>query len=106
MYFFLAIAHWEGSSALHDTASATESIQLYSFSILITRTLIGHSVCHLKTIRLQVMSIRGQTMFLETDFDELVMFQVPHYTCPKPQMHTGGAILGWGSPGRKFRSHR
>ncbi|KAE8321616.1 hypothetical protein BDV39DRAFT_210542 [Aspergillus sergii] len=44
-----------------------------------------------------VLPIRGQTMFLETDFDELAMFQGSHYTYVTPRMYSGGAIVGGGS---------
>ncbi|KAB8207144.1 nucleotide-binding domain-containing protein [Aspergillus parasiticus] len=41
-----------------------------------------------------VLPIRGQTMFLETDIDELAMFQGSHYTYIIPRMYSGGAIVG------------
>lgn len=41
-----------------------------------------------------VIAARGQTMFVETDFDELVMLQGTQYTYIIPRMHTGGAIIG------------
>lgn len=41
-----------------------------------------------------VVAIRGQTMFVETDFDELVMLQGSQYSYIIPRMYTGGAIMG------------
>ncbi|KAJ5814617.1 hypothetical protein N7474_006394 [Penicillium riverlandense] len=41
-----------------------------------------------------VVAIRGQTMFVETDFDELVMLQGSQYSYVIPRMYTGGAIMG------------
>ncbi|KAI9926582.1 hypothetical protein MW887_004350 [Aspergillus wentii] len=41
-----------------------------------------------------VEAIRGQTMFVETDFDELKMHQGSHYTYVIPRMFTNGAIVG------------
>jgi glycine/D-amino acid oxidase-like deaminating enzyme len=41
-----------------------------------------------------MIAIRGQTMFVETDFDELAMHQGSHYTYVIPRMYSGGAIMG------------
>lgn len=41
-----------------------------------------------------VEAIRGQTMFVETDFEEVKMHQESHYTYGIPRMHTNGAIVG------------
>ncbi|CAG8307989.1 unnamed protein product [Penicillium salamii] len=41
-----------------------------------------------------VEAIRGQTMFVTTDFDELKMYQGSHYTYVIPRMFTNGAIIG------------
>lgn len=41
-----------------------------------------------------VEAIRGQTMFVETDFGELKMHQGSHYTYVIPRMFTKGAIVG------------
>lgn len=41
-----------------------------------------------------VVAVRGQTMFVETDFDELIMLQGSQYTYIIPRMYTGGAIIG------------
>ena len=42
----------------------------------------------------QVVPIRGQTMFVETPFNELVMFQGSHYSYVIPRMGSGGVIVG------------
>ncbi|KAK5787830.1 hypothetical protein VI817_010327 [Penicillium citrinum] len=41
-----------------------------------------------------VEGIRGQTMFVKTDFEELKMHQGSHYTYVIPRMFTNGAIIG------------
>lgn len=41
-----------------------------------------------------VIAIRGQTMFVKNDFDELVMLQGSQYTYVIPRMYTGGVIIG------------
>lgn len=41
-----------------------------------------------------VEGIRGQTMFIKTDFEELKMHQGSHYTYVIPRMFTNGAIIG------------
>lgn len=41
-----------------------------------------------------VVAIRGQTMFVKNDFDELVMLQGSQYTYVIPRMYTGGVIIG------------
>lgn len=41
-----------------------------------------------------VVAVRGQTMFVETDFDELMMLQGSQYTYVIPRMYTGGVIMG------------
>lgn len=52
-----------------------------------------------------VEGIRGQTMFVKTDFEELKMFQGSHYTYVIPRMFTNGAIIGGVSqPGNADRS--
>ncbi|CAI7655244.1 unnamed protein product [Penicillium manginii] len=52
-----------------------------------------------------VEGIRGQTMFVKTDFEELKMFQGSHYTYVIPRMFTNGAIIGGVSqPGSTDRS--
>ncbi|KAJ5327647.1 hypothetical protein MYU51_009431 [Penicillium brevicompactum] len=52
-----------------------------------------------------VMAIRGQTMFVTTDFEELKMHQGSHYTYVIPRMFTHGAIIGGVSqPGSSDRN--
>ncbi|KAJ5371412.1 nucleotide-binding domain-containing protein [Penicillium cataractarum] len=52
-----------------------------------------------------VEAIRGQTMFIKTDFDQLMMHQGSHYTYVIPRMFTNGAIIGGVSqPGNSDRS--
>ncbi|KAJ5087202.1 hypothetical protein N7456_010818 [Penicillium angulare] len=41
-----------------------------------------------------VVAIRGQTMFVENKFDEVVMFQGSEYTYVIPRMFSGGVIMG------------
>lgn len=41
-----------------------------------------------------VLAARGQTIFVESDFDELVMLQGSQYTYIIPRMYTGGVIVG------------
>lgn len=41
-----------------------------------------------------VVAIRGQTIFVKNDFDELVMLQGSQYTYVIPRMYTGGVIMG------------
>ncbi|KAJ5272887.1 hypothetical protein N7478_008012 [Penicillium angulare] len=41
-----------------------------------------------------VVAIRGQTMFVENKFDEVVMFQGSEYTYVIPRMYSGGVIMG------------
>ena len=41
-----------------------------------------------------MLAIRGQTMFVETDFEDLVMHQGSHYSYVIPRMYSGGAIMG------------
>lgn len=41
-----------------------------------------------------VMPVRGQTMFVQTDIDYLMMWQGSQYTYVIPRMYTGGAIVG------------
>ncbi|KAJ5665885.1 uncharacterized protein N7477_008333 [Penicillium maclennaniae] len=41
-----------------------------------------------------VVAARGQTMFVKTDFNELMMLQGSQYTYIIPRMHSGGVILG------------
>ncbi|KAF4212387.1 hypothetical protein CNMCM8980_003907 [Aspergillus fumigatiaffinis] len=42
----------------------------------------------------KMLSIRGQTMFVKTDFDEAVIFQGSQYTYVIPRASDGGVILG------------
>lgn len=42
----------------------------------------------------QAIPVRGQTMFAETSFNELVMYQGSHYSYAIPRMGSGGVILG------------
>lgn len=52
-----------------------------------------------------VEAIRGQTMFVRTDFEELKMHQGSHYTYVIPRMFTNGAIIGGVSqPGSSDRN--
>ncbi|KAJ5340415.1 nucleotide-binding domain-containing protein [Penicillium brevicompactum] len=52
-----------------------------------------------------VEAIRGQTMFVTTDFEELKMHQGSHYTYVIPRMFTNGAIIGGVSqPGSSDRN--
>lgn len=53
----------------------------------------GLGAFHLAKDR-NVEAIRGQTMFIDTDFDELQMHQGSHYTYVIPRMFTQGAIIG------------
>lgn len=41
-----------------------------------------------------VLAARGQTIFVESDFEELVMLQGSQYTYIIPRMYTGGVIVG------------
>lgn len=41
-----------------------------------------------------VVAARGQTIFVESDFDELMMLQGSQYTYIIPRMYTGGVIIG------------
>jgi len=41
-----------------------------------------------------VIPVRGQTMFVKTDFNELVMFEGSEYTYVIPRAGSGGVILG------------
>ncbi|KAJ5773034.1 hypothetical protein N7457_007930 [Penicillium paradoxum] len=41
-----------------------------------------------------VIPVRGQTMFIDTDIDFLTMWQGSHYTYVIPRMYSGGAIVG------------
>lgn len=41
-----------------------------------------------------VVAARGQTIFVESDFDELVMLQGSQYTYIIPRMYTGGVVIG------------
>lgn len=41
-----------------------------------------------------VLAARGQTIFVESDFEELVMLQGSQYTYVIPRMYTGGVIVG------------
>lgn len=53
----------------------------------------------------KVEGIRGQTMFVKTDFEELKMHQGSHYTYVIPRVFTDGAIIGGVSqPGNMSRS--
>ncbi|CAH0004293.1 unnamed protein product [Clonostachys byssicola] len=42
----------------------------------------------------KVIAVRGQTMLVESDSHEMVMFQGSHYTYQIPRMFSGGVILG------------
>ncbi|KAK4939182.1 hypothetical protein LTR10_020481 [Elasticomyces elasticus] len=42
----------------------------------------------------QVHSVRGQTMFVKSSFDRVVIFQGSEYTYVIPRLHSGGVILG------------
>lgn len=44
-----------------------------------------------------VVAARGQTIFVESDFDELVILQGSQYTYIIPRMYTGGVIVGGAS---------
>lgn len=41
-----------------------------------------------------VLAARGQTIFVDSDFDELIMLQGSQYTYIIPRMYTGGVIVG------------
>lgn len=41
-----------------------------------------------------VVAVRGQTMLVESDSHEMVMFQGSHYTYQIPRMYSGGVIVG------------
>jgi D-amino-acid oxidase len=42
----------------------------------------------------KVVAVRGQTMLVESDSHEMVMFQGSHYTYQIPRMYSGGVIVG------------
>lgn len=42
----------------------------------------------------KVVAVRGQTMLVESDSHEMVMFQGSHYTYQIPRMYSGGVIIG------------
>ncbi|KAF5261680.1 hypothetical protein FOXYS1_7629 [Fusarium oxysporum] len=42
----------------------------------------------------KVVAVRGQTMLVESDSQEMVMFQGSHYTYQIPRMYSGGVIVG------------
>lgn len=42
----------------------------------------------------KVIAVRGQTMLVESDSHEMVMFQGSHYTYQIPRMFSGGVIIG------------
>ncbi|KAM0189133.1 hypothetical protein ACHAPA_007225 [Fusarium lateritium] len=42
----------------------------------------------------KVIAVRGQTMLIESDSNEMVMFQGSHYTYQIPRMFSGGVIIG------------
>ncbi|KAL5590387.1 hypothetical protein FOBRF1_013944 [Fusarium oxysporum] len=42
----------------------------------------------------EVVAVRGQTMLVESDSHEMVMFQGSHYTYQIPRMYSGGVIVG------------
>ncbi|KAG7406332.1 hypothetical protein DER46DRAFT_671211 [Fusarium sp. MPI-SDFR-AT-0072] len=42
----------------------------------------------------KVVAVRGQTMLIESDSHEMVMFQGSHYTYQIPRMYSGGVIVG------------
>ncbi|KAI5457066.1 hypothetical protein BGZ63DRAFT_417400 [Mariannaea sp. PMI_226] len=42
----------------------------------------------------EVIAVRGQTMLVESDSHEMVMFQGSHYTYQIPRMYSGGVIIG------------
>ena len=53
----------------------------------------------------KVEGIRGQTMFVKTNYEQLKMHQGSHYTYVIPRMFTNGAIIGGVSqPGSSDRS--
>lgn len=42
----------------------------------------------------QVVAVRGQTMLVESDSHDMVMFQGSPYTYQIPRMYSGGVIMG------------
>lgn len=42
----------------------------------------------------KVIAVRGQTMLVESDSHEMVIFQGSHYTYQIPRMYSGGVIIG------------
>lgn len=65
-------------------------------SILRTKMIVnasGLGAYHLANDR-KVVAVRGQTMLVEIDSHEMVMFQGSHYTYQIPRMYSGGVIVG------------
>jgi glycine/D-amino acid oxidase-like deaminating enzyme len=42
----------------------------------------------------EVVAVRGQTMLVQSDSHEMIMFQGSHYTYQIPRMYSGGVIIG------------
>lgn len=65
-------------------------------SILGTKIIVnasGLGAFHLANDK-NAVAVRGQTMLVESDSPEMVMFQGSHYTYQIPRMYSGGVIIG------------
>ncbi|RJE21015.1 FAD dependent oxidoreductase, partial [Aspergillus sclerotialis] len=74
-----------------EISSIEEAKQLTGCNIVVNASGLG--AAHLANDN-QVIPVRGQTMFAETSFNELVMYQGSHYSYAIPRMGSGGVILG------------
>ncbi len=74
-----------GVKTLEQALSLTHARFLVNASGVGARTLAGDD---------EVLPVRGQTMFVKTDFEELVMREGSEYTYVIPRTGSGGVIMG------------
>lgn len=82
----------KGVRFIRRTLSSIEEAKRITKSHIIVHA-SGLGAFHLANDK-DVEGIRGQTMFVETDFKELRINQGSHYTYVIPRMFSGGAIIG------------
>lgn len=74
-----------------EVSSVDEARIILGMDVLVNASGLGASVIARDE---KVHPVRGQTMLVESDSEEMVLFQGSHYTYQIPRMNSGGVIIG------------
>lgn len=74
-----------------EVSSIDEARIILGMDVLVNASGLGaYNIAHDE----KVHPIRGQTMLVESDLEQMVLFQGSHYTYQIPRMNSGGVIIG------------